>query len=552
MNNKKLWYPAAMVIALSVAVGTVQAKSLEQVGVSDSQAETMKTYGVDVPAKSGLKTLLPSGWNLFIYKNTNLPQSISWSVGDTWISALERFADKNSLAVRLDWSKKAVYVSSPEVAIEARAKLAEIDNAARTPLPTYTPAAVAKSAAAPAAPPAAAPALRPIAIAAAAVAAPQGKPSLAPGAPTASAAPAEYRPVSSDLLARALAATAPKTTTPVSTSNAMVGAAPVVIGAAVAAAPVAAAGPIVVLPIVVASSAAGRSLQTVALPPLPVTMAGNFAAQQRVATSAATAVAPESASDAFVHGNLEDIVRKTAAKLGYQVSWETVSLQLDGPVTFLGMDAAEDMRLLQKSLGLRQSPIAIEVYRGSSVIRVSARGPGREPLAIYDTTYSGLVGFGSRTSTPTLVATTQTSAPALAPASTQSTWIDTVASSNHAAAPAAPLVVTVAAPARQAAAPAVRIVQVETKAPVAAPSLLSLKISKGDSLSKAIAQFLKTQGWDLKWQVPNDMEADFPFTAEGPTIANVLGQLLPKLGLDTDMYAPSKMVVVRPIDNTAE
>lgn len=570
MNNKKLWYPAAMVIALSVAVGTVQAKSLEQVGVSDSQAETMKTYGVDVPAKSGLKTLLPSGWNLFIYKNTNLPQSISWSVGDTWISALERFADKNSLAVRLDWSKKAVYVSSPEVAIEARAKLAEIDNAARTPLPTYAPATVTKSVAAPVAAPAAAPALRPIAIAAAAVAAPQVKPSLAAVAPTVSAPAADNRPVNSDLLARALAATAPKpATSTTTTTTTTIVATPVV---AAAAATVAPAASIVVMPVVVASSASavahsnvastqansampstGRPLQTAALPPLPVTMAGVMVTQSRVASPATPAAAPESASDAFVHGNLEDIVRKTAAKLGYQVSWETVSLELNGPVTFLGMDAAEDMRLLQKSLGLRQSPIAIEVYRGSSVIRVTARGPGREPLAIYDTTYSGLVGFGSRSSSPILVATTQASAPALAPASTQLTWIDTVAAANHAPVAAlAPLPVPTAAPVRQAAAPTVRIVQVEPKAPVAAPALLSLKISKGDSLSKAIAQFLKTQGWDLKWQVPNDMEADFPFTAEGPSIANVLGQLLPKLGLDTDMYAPSKMVVVRPIDNTAE
>lgn len=293
-------------------------------------------------------------------------------------------------------------------------------------------------------------------------------------------------------------------------------------------------------------------MPTVALPPLPLTMDGTPTAQPRGAAVAAQATGPESASDAFVRGNMEDIVRKTASKLGYQVSWETVSLPLDGPVTFLGMDAAEDMRLLQKSLGLRQSPIAIEVYRGSSVIRVTARAPGREPLAIYDTTYSGLVGFGSKTSMPTMVATTQALASAPTPSSAQSTWIDTVTSSNHTTAPAAPLTVSAAAPAWPAAAPVARIVQAEPKALVAAPSVLTLKIYKGDSLSKAIAQFLKTQGWDLKWQVPNDMEADFPFTAEGPSIANVLGQLLPKLGLDTDMYAPSKMVVVRPIDNTAE
>lgn len=527
MNNKKLWYPAAMVIALSVAASAAQAKSLEQVGTSESRAEPLKTYGVDVAAKSGLKTLLPSGWNLFIYKNTNLPQSISWSVGDTWMSALEKFADKNSLAVRLDWTKKAVYISSPEVAIESRAKLAEINNAARTPLPVYAPAATVLRVAA-AAPTTAAPMRPTVTVQPNVTVQPVKVVTVASPAARASTEPR----MSSDLLARALAATAPKSSVsvPAGTTSVTVSSASPVVISTTPASPV--------------SYVAVRPA-TAPLPPLPYTMPlpqSNVVVASRVIAP----VALEPGSDAFVRGNLEDIVRATAAKLGYQVSWETVSLPLNGPVTFLGVDAAEDMRLLQKSLGLRQSPIAIEVYRGSSVIRVSARGPGREPLSVYNTTYSGLVGFGPRPSSSIAAVA------APLPAVSQTTWIDTVASSSHVpptatptAAATRPVVIVTDAP--------VRIVQAEIKAPIAvAPSKIVLKIAKGDSLSKAIAQFLKTQGWELKWQVPNDMEAEFPFTAEGTTVAKVLGQLLPGLGLDTDMYAPSKMVVVRPIDNTAE
>ena len=524
MNNKKLWYPAAMVIALSVAVSAAQAKSLEQVGAAESRAEPLKTYGVDVAAKSGLKTLLPSGWNLFIYKNTNLPQSISWSVGDTWMSALEKFADKNALAVRLDWAKKAVYVSSPEVAIESRAKLAEINNAARTPLPAYSPAAtVVRVAAAPAV---SAPSRPSVIVQPARV--------VAIPAPTVTVSP-EPR-MSSDLLARALAATAPKAvvTVPPGTTTVTVGGGTPVAISTTPTTPTHGAVPYVT----------ARPSAAAALPPLPYTMP--MQQPSAVVHRAAAPAAPEPASDAFVRGNLEDIVRATAAKLGYQVSWETVSLPLNGPVTFLGVDAAEDMRLLQKSLGLRQSPIAIEVYRGSSVIRVSARGPGREPLSVYDTTYSGLVGFGPKASASIAAVSAPT------PAVAQSTWIDSVAAPRYVAQPVAqpaptvrPIVVVANTP--------VAVIQAAPIAPaVMAPSKIVLRIAKGDSLSKAIAQFLKTQGWELKWQVPNDMEAEFPFTAEGATVAKVLGQLLPGLGLDTDMYAPSKMVVVRPIDNTAE
>jgi len=503
MNNKKLWYPAAMVIALSVAASAAQAKSLEQVGAAEGRGEPLKTYGVDVSTKSGLKTLLPTGWDLFIYKNTKLPQSISWTVGDTWVGALEKFADSNGLAVRLDWAKKAVYVSTPEVALETRAKLAEISNASRTPLPAYSVST--------------APAKQPAA--AAPVVLPPSKPLVAASAPAPTPAPAvaaplpTYRPVtptpaptpvlspeasraSADLLARALAATAPVGP----------GAVPPVL--ATPAAPVAAVGPALV-------AGAAQAVATSAVRPV----------------AAPQAAEPVTASDAFVRGNMEEIVRKTAAKLGYQVSWETVSLPLTGPVTFLGVDAAEDMRLLQKSLGLRQSPIAIEVYRGSQLIRVTASAQSREPLAVYDSTYSGLIGYGPKTSAPSHLA--QVAPPAAQP---------TVA--PEARTLPTPTVATTRAPAPVAQVPVVVVKP--------APTLLTLQIAKGDSLKKAISQFLKAEGWELDWRVGDDLESQYPFTATGASVALTLRELLPKLGLDTDVYGPSKMVIVRPIDNTAE
>lgn len=519
MNNKKLWYPAAMVIALSVAFGTAQAKSLEQVGASEGHSELLKTYGVDVSAKAGLKTLLPAGWNLFIYKNTSLPQTISWMVGDTWIGALEHFADRNELAVRVDWLKKAVYVSSPEVALEARARVSAADNIARTPLPAYTPAAPVASATIPTATATPNAALTP-----------QPQARVAPETQVAKAsAPAAESRVSSELLARALAATAPA-----SSATPVVQQTPILVSANASSAPLA-AKPVQALP-VLAAVAAPAQAPLAAQPVAPQSaLPAVVPYYAPLATPAlVTVAAPVPASDAFVRGNMEDMVRKTASKLGYKVSWETVSLPVTGPVTFLGVDAAEDMRLLQQSLGSRQSPIAIEVYRGSSVIRVTASAQGREPLAVYSTTYSGLVGFGPK------------GAATLEPL--QSGVVESIMQARPSTVTSATAVF----------APHVSTAELATATtppmPQAVPATptFSLSIAKGDSLSKAITQFLKAQGWEMKWQVPTDLEADYPFEATGPSIAYVLNALLPKLGLDTDMYTPSKMVVVRPIDNTAE
>lgn len=524
MNNKKLWYPAAMVIALSVAFGTAQAKSLEQVGAAEGQAEPLKTYGVDVSAKAGLKALLPSGWNLFIYKNTSLPQHISWTVTDTWITALDKFAGSNNLAVRLDWSKKAVYISSPEVAMEASAKLAEIDNAARTPLPAYAPATkltaatLPSASAQPVAPTQAMPAqakpvaptqYRPVTVAAAAATSNTPAVLATPAAASAPIAVNKEVRISPDVLARALAATAPHT----EPNKAVVPSTP----AAMPAMPV---------------------VPTIGAQPTP--SAPTLAAAPSTPSAAAAALSqPATASDAFVRGNMEDIVRKTAEKVGYQVSWETVSLPLDGPVTFLGVDAAEDMRLLQKSLGNRQSPISVEVYRGSNVIRITPSSPSKEPLAVYNSSFSGLIGFGPKNSGQALASI---SAPGAGVTTTTPLAAQAPARTTVLAPPGAPATTSSAVMPLAKAVP-----------PVApAPAVLSLKLAKGDSLSKSISQFLKAQGWELKWQVPNDMEAGFQFTAEGTTIGQVLGKLLPKLGLDTDIYGPSKMVVVRVIDTSAD
>lgn len=577
MNNKKLWYPAALALALSVAFGAAQASAIEQTGTPGSAAP-LGTYGVDVSTKAGLKNLLPAGWNLYIYKSTPLPSTISWTVQDTWLTALDRFASNNSLAVRVDWSAKALYVSTPEVAQQERAKLAELEAPTKTPLPVYSAAPAAQPTPVNAKPAIAAVTAAPVA---------QAKPAAGPAEPAISR-------VSPELLARALARTAANapaaapvatptvTAAPAPAVVAKSDAAPVAVGsapispaaepasagrmhvvggpaAAPALSPLSPSGQPTLAPrqLVALTAPANPARQPSVLPaqqaaPAPVQMAAPTRPAPVMAPVAsapapflqpaapvaaqpsprrAPPAQPEApAGQAYAHGNMEDIVRSSAAKHGYQVTWETISLPLTGPVTFLGVDPAEDMKLLQKSLGNRQSPIAVEVYRGSNLIRVTANNGSREPLAVYDSSYSGVLSYGTR---PAAAAPRVSVMPAQTAPVVQ-------ASPVSAPAPVAQVDVTVRAP---EAAPA----------PVAtAPAELKLRIEKGESLSKALSAFLAAQKWELRWQVPSDMEADFPVDLSGTDVKQVLKSLLPKLGLDTDMYAPSRVVVIRPLDNTAE
>lgn len=548
MNNKKLWYPAAMVIALSVAFGTAHAKSLEQSGAPTSPVEALGNYGVDVAAKAGLKSLIPSGWNLFIYKNTDLPSTISWTVQDTWLTALERFGTENALAIRVDWNKQAIYVSSLEVALQQKAKLAELDKASATPLPAYsvsTTAPVQTAAPVAAASPAvAAPSVEPPAVvepAKATAASPYSRPvasrATAPvsaegqkpqaGDAFASAAQGQSR-VSPDLLARALAKTAAATSA--GSAPSVMPSAPVAGPAAPSVAPAATAP--VVIPVATTPAAAPSALPVAANPIAPQVTAPLPLLQKET-----------SASDAFAHGNMEDIVRKTASKHGFHVSWETISLPMTGPVTFLGADPAEDMRLLQKSLGMRYSPIAIEVYRGSSLIRITANNQARDPLAVYDSSYSGIISYGVRT--------TDVPAASRAPAAGASA----VAQNTASPAPSAPAATintkTPSVAVVESAAPAPVVAKAEpAPAPVAAT--MTLTVEKGENLSKAVERFLKSQNWELRWQVAGDLESDTLVEVTDTSVAAVLKAVLPKLGLDTDLYAPSRMAVIRPIDVTAD
>lgn len=136
----KLRRPLLAVPFLALALGgplSAHAQSLSQIGSPEAAAPQLKTYGADVPIKSGLKSLAPAGWEVMVHRSAELPETISWRPEDTWVSALASFADNNNLSLKIDWAKKIIFIRSRAAALEDGAREKEIANAATTPLPSY-------------------------------------------------------------------------------------------------------------------------------------------------------------------------------------------------------------------------------------------------------------------------------------------------------------------------------------------------------------------------------------------------------------------------------
>jgi hypothetical protein len=97
----------------------------------------MPSYGMDVPTRMGLKTVIPQEWQLFVHRSVALPETMNWNRGEAWPAVLTKFASDNQMAVLIDWDNHVVMLRSPEQALEEGAKRQEIAQAATTPLPKF-------------------------------------------------------------------------------------------------------------------------------------------------------------------------------------------------------------------------------------------------------------------------------------------------------------------------------------------------------------------------------------------------------------------------------
>jgi hypothetical protein len=677
----------ALVLALVLAFGgSAIAATLEQLGVAESAPASLQTYGVDVPVKTGLKSLLPDGWQIFVHRSAQLPETVSWSVGQTWTQALSVLAEKHGQAVLIDWTERAVYLRSPEVALEEGAKRAQIAQAATTPLPVAvaaprTPLPLTASAPQSTSPSistqAVAPA--PTTAASATVASAQTEAIVAPphvsqsdhvassAVPSVASVPSAPAPslnaaasstgsalASQDQMAegsaqsRSLtepessaeqarrqrmaaaldAATKVKVTQSSVTSETMRPALAASVPSAakeshspsatlqpvaVEAKPVSARSPVpgaptfepvpirseltrvepASIPVKLAAVTQTQSAHSSTLvrarqvQPGVAPATGDNASQANVLNVAsgteARVKAPQGyellGAASFNRAAVGDVLEHAARMHGYSVSFEAAEAHFPGPVTLLGTDMGEELRLMMRAFG-PGAPVRFELYRDARVVRLMPAAKGTPEVAVMPQLYAGTLV--ARTPAPvvasqptTLAATagapvavpvtpTQTAAthanPAQEQASAAGFAVQAVPQVQESIAQTPQTSFVAAEPVRRAAGETVTRMEPEslqhaqpapdesTMPDVPAPVSLSFVMREGDSLRDALETFLKEHGLQLKWTLKEDLQASWPVSLEGASVAAVLHALMPKLGLSADIYTPSSLVVVRAAD----
>lgn len=553
---------AAFALALACCA-PAWAAPLEQIGTPDASVATMQTYGVDVPVKTALKTLLPAGWQLFVHRSVELPATASWTVGQNWVEALEAFARKNKQSVLLDWGARAVYFRSAEVALEEGARRAQLAQAATTPLPRLQPAASPPADPTPASPmlpgtaapvpnePAAAPIvesqptfvraqLQPV-LANPSPAQPAATPAAGPG-------PANAMPTTTLVPAPAVSASAPAA--PVTNAQSVTPNARRVFQ---------------VVPIRIAEAARAAS---------PTQESAAQSAHQASPTAAAARHTPETQLDAtpavpavqpvalgsmsFNRASVDEVLLHAGRLHGYSVSFEAPPARFPGAVTLLGADMGEELRLAARAMG-PGSPVRFELYRDSQVVRILPAAPGVPVLTVATRPFTGVLAARPMTTSGTS-AVERLAPSAAAPSVANSTPTPTRALVTPAGeAPGAQSVAAVALPATNVATTvaAPNSGQVPETVSVVAPAtasapVLSLEVRKGESLRDALAAFLKVQGLELKWTPVEDLRASWPVSLQGESVSAVLNALMPKVNLSADIYLPSSLVVVRATDATLD
>jgi hypothetical protein len=131
----------ALALALGLSTSVLAAPNpgagFQQKGTPEAKAGTLSTYGIEVPVRTALKSLVPTGWRLFVHKSATLPSAVSWKPGDTWTDVLSKAALHADLAALVDWDARTVLIRTREVALQESAVRTEIAQAASTPLPRF-------------------------------------------------------------------------------------------------------------------------------------------------------------------------------------------------------------------------------------------------------------------------------------------------------------------------------------------------------------------------------------------------------------------------------
>jgi hypothetical protein len=196
-----------------------------------------------------------------------------------------------------------------------------------------------------------------------------------------------------------------------------------------------------------------------------------------------------SASVALNKPSARTVAQAIANRFNLRLVFAMPEFKLKGPVTLLAESAEQDVMLLQKAIG-RFGPAVLEVSAAENVLRVVPRHGA--PMLIEE---------------PVL----------------QATAASVVAGGQAVPAGAEPAKESVPAP-------------------------LVLTLNEAEPLEDALARFARAQGYTLEWKVDGGFEASRAMHFSGSSVAQVLSEVLPNLGLSADVYTRDKHIVVRPAD----
>lgn len=482
--NRRPVHVFALGLVFSLLTSAAFAMGLEQKGQPENQLSTMPNYGMEVPSRAALKTIVPAGWQLFVHQSAKLPETLSWKLGDPWPRVLAELAQQNQMSVLLDWDARTVLIRTEDIAVQERATRLEIAQAAVTPLPKFEDAVTAKQA----------------------KKQDTKKQAALQKAEREKAAPATEKVEQSAAVGDSVAQEQrlpQKLASDEEQRQAELA------------------------QVALREASATRGLPVVRTNPTPrMVTAQQAAAAKNPAKMVSTAEFSYTQPVALNRPAARKVAQSIANKYNMRLVWASPEFNLRGPVTLLARSAEEDARLLQKAIGA-YGPVVLEVSAAERVIRAMPRA---------------LAHTGQGASQVILAATAPTTAE---PAGSVVVASSTASGVPN---PVVTDVLQEILPPTLAAETAGLIQKANNAISTDKSSVpkIVLTLTEKEPLEDALVRFARAQGFTLEWKVEGGFEANRSMAFEGESMVQVLSQMLPPLGISADVYTRDKHIVVRP------
>ena len=214
---------------------------------------------------------------------------------------------------------------------------------------------------------------------------------------------------------------------------------------------------------------------------------------------------------------VQTVAQGIANRFDLRLVWVAPDIRLQGPITLLSQSMEQDVELLRKALG-RFSPVTVEVQAGE--LRVTSKDP------LFVAQHRERAAQLAREQALEQARAEAAAAAGGAPAG-ESAEAGRVAHGGQ---------------------PGVNGQAHAANAP-AATYKFQLVVEAGHTLEQALRTLLRERGYTHEWRVDGGFEASRQMVYQANTVAELLSQVLPPLGISADIYTVDNHIVVRPGDS---